>query len=186
MTITKESKQAIITEYREVFSKGQALIFAEYRNLPMKVFGNLRNNVRAAGGSLHAGKNTLARFAMRELGLATPEALLSGPTIIGVCYGDISPVVKAMLDFARENGEKFSVKGAVIGNTTMGASDVKALAELPPLPIVRAQLVGVLQAPAARLIGVLSAPGRQIATVLKAYAEKQEEAPAEAPAEAAA
>jgi large subunit ribosomal protein L10 len=48
---------------------------------------------------------------------------------------------------------------------------VKALAELPPLPVVRAQLLGTLLAPAGKLVRTLAEPGRMIAAVIKAHAE---------------
>jgi large subunit ribosomal protein L10 len=49
---------------------------------------------------------------------------------------------------------------------------VKALAELPPLPVVRAQLLGTILAPASKLVRTLAEPARQVAAVLKAYADK--------------
>lgn len=181
MAIDKDTKEAIVADYREMLGRSQAVILAEYRVMPMGVLNKLRNELRNAGGGLRAGKNTLARIALSEAGLGVPTDMLKGSTIIGFCYNDVSAVAKIMLDFARDNADKFSVKGGVMGQSILRLDDVKALAELPPLPIVRGMLVGVLQAPAARLVGVLSAPGRQVATVLKAYADK-ENAPAEAAA----
>ena len=60
------------------------------------------------------------------------------------------------------------LKGAVLD-----AAAVKALAELPSLDVLRARLVGLLQAPASRLVALLQAPGGQLARVLKAHSEKQ-------------
>ena len=55
------------------------------------------------------------------------------------------------------------------------------LPELPPLPVVRAQLLGVLQAPASKLVRTIAEPARSLAAVFRAYSEK-EEAPAAAAA----
>jgi large subunit ribosomal protein L10 len=57
--------------------------------------------------------------------------------------------------------------------------EVEALAELPPLPVVRAQLLGLLTTPATRLTGTIASGVRQVVNVVKAYADKQA-APAEA------
>jgi large subunit ribosomal protein L10 len=46
------------------------------------------------------------------------------------------------------------------------------MADLPPLPVLRAQLLGVISAPATRVAGVLAGSVRQLATVVKAYSEK--------------
>jgi large subunit ribosomal protein L10 len=49
---------------------------------------------------------------------------------------------------------------------------VKSLSELPPLPVVRAQLLGTLQAPASKLVRTIAEPARSLAAVFKAYSEK--------------
>ncbi len=192
MAIDKAKKDELVSGYAEMLSRSQAVIFADFSAMPMPLLNTLRKNVREAGGGLHAAKNTLIGIALRNAGMAVPEDLLVGSTIAGFCYGDVSAIAKAMLDFARENGEKFTIKGGVMGATPLSADDVKALATLPPLNILRGQILGLLQAPATRIASVLAAPGRQVATVLKAYAYKagagepaKEEAPAEAPAAAA-
>jgi large subunit ribosomal protein L10 len=46
------------------------------------------------------------------------------------------------------------------------------LAELPPLPVVRSQLLGVLQAPAGKLVRTIAEPARSLAAVFQAYADK--------------
>jgi large subunit ribosomal protein L10 len=49
---------------------------------------------------------------------------------------------------------------------------VKILSELPPLPVMRAQLLGVLQAPAGKLVRTIAEPARGLAGVIKAFSEK--------------
>ena len=53
------------------------------------------------------------------------------------------------------------------------AKDVEALAELPTMDELRAELVGVLQAPMAELVGVLGGVARELVGILEAYAEKK-------------
>ncbi len=187
MAIDKQTKQDLVAGYVEMLGRSQAVILADFKVMPTPTLNNLRAAVRNAGGGIHAGKNTLTAIALREAGMAVPEDLLVGPTIVGYCFGDVSAVAKAMLDFARDNAEKFEVKGGVMGNSVLSVNDVKSLATLPSIEVLRAQLIGMLQTPASRLVGTLAAPGRQIATVLKAFADKHgEEAPAPAAAEAPA
>jgi large subunit ribosomal protein L10 len=68
--------------------------------------------------------------------------------------------------------EFVKVKGGFMDKQTLSESQVKALATLPPLPVVRAQLLGVLQAPASKLVRTLAEPARQVASVVKAYSDK--------------
>jgi large subunit ribosomal protein L10 len=80
-------------------------------------------------------------------------------------------VAKTAVEFAKTN-DKFVVLGGALGTQTLNADGVKALAELPSLETLRAQLVGLIQTPATRIAGVLQAPGGQVARVLAAYAKK--------------
>ena len=80
-------------------------------------------------------------------------------------------MAKIITDYARTS-EFVKIKGGYLGREFMSADQVKALAELPPLPVMRAQLLGMLSAPASKLVRTLAEPARQVAAVLKAYAEK--------------
>jgi len=57
-------------------------------------------------------------------------------------------------------------------NRMMSKADVVALANVPPLPVLRATLLSTILAPATQLVRTLSEPGRQVAAVLKANSEK--------------
>ena len=63
-----------------------------------------------------------------------------------------------------------------MGTELLDVAQVKALADLPPLPVVRAQLLGVLQAPAGKLVRTIAEPARSLASVLQAYSEKAQAA----------
>ena len=78
---------------------------------------------------------------------------------------------KALTTYAKDN-EFVKVKGALLGGRVLTPKEVEALAELPPLPVVRAQLLGLLAAPASRLTGTIASGVRQVGNVVKAYAEK--------------
>jgi len=75
--------------------------------------------------------------------------------------------------------EIFSVKGGLLGSALMTPAQIKALADLPPLPVLRAQFLGVLLAPASKLVRTIAEPGRSLAGVLNAHVE-QAQAPAAA------
>ena len=49
---------------------------------------------------------------------------------------------------------------------------IKALAELPGLDQLRANILGLIQAPASKLARLMAAPGSQVARVVKAHSEK--------------
>jgi large subunit ribosomal protein L10 len=183
LAISKERKDELLKIYAELIQKSQGMILVEYRGLNMKGMGPLRGKVRDASGELHVVKNTLAQKALKDAGRDAPDALFTKTTAIGFAFTDVAGVAKALTAYAKDN-EFVKVKGALLGAQVLSTKDVSALAELPPLPVVRGQLLGLLSAPATRLTGVVAGGVRNIMNVVKAYSEKEEAAPS-AVAEAA-
>jgi large subunit ribosomal protein L10 len=126
--------------------------------------------MRAAGASYKVAKNRLATRALEGTRFQGISPLLKGPTALAWSVDPVA-VAKTAVEFAKTN-DKFVVLGGALGTQTLSADGVKALAELPSLETLRAQLLGLIQTPATRIAGVLQAPGGQVARVLAAYAEK--------------
>ncbi len=182
MAISKQRKNEMVDEYVSWINQSRALIVSEYVGLSMKQIDELRAKVREAGGEFHIVKNTLGRVAFKEAGLPAPEDVLMGSTAICFAFQDAPAIAKVMADYAKSS-DFLKIKGGYLEKRAIGSEDVKALADLPPLPVMRAQFLGVLTAPAGKLVRTLAEPARQMAAVLKAYAEK-EAAPEAAPANA--
>ncbi len=185
MAISKERKDELLKEYAELINKSQGMILIEYRGLNMKGMGPLRGRVRDAAGELHVVKNTLAQKALTSAGRTAPEAMFTQTTAIGFAFSDVAGVAKALTTYAKEN-EFVKVKGALLGGQVLTVKEVQALADLPPLPVVRGQLLGLLSTPATRLTGVVAGGVRQILNVVKAYSETEPAATGEAAAAQAA
>lgn len=171
MAITKKRKNELVGEYDEWLRRSQAVILVDYRGVLTKDVYRLRTRVRDAKGEFHVTKNTLALKALKDAGLPAPEKLIDGPTAMTFCFENPADVAKIVLTFADEN-KIMQVKGAVVGNSVVDAAGVKALSELPPKPVVMAQVLGTIQAPAGRVAGVLNSAVAQIARVLQAHVDK--------------
>ena len=171
MAITKKHKGELVEEYGDWLKRSQAVILADYRGVLTKDVYRLRMKVRDAKGEFHVTKNTLVARALREAGLPVPEALLQGPTAMGFCFENPPTVAKVMLDFASESN-LMKVKGAVLGNRVLDLAGVKALSELPPRPVVMAQVLGTIQAPAGKVAGVLNSAVAQIVRVVQARVDQ--------------
>lgn len=172
MPLTREKKEQMVAEYVRLFSNSQALVIVDYRGLPMKVINKLRADIRPAGSKFMVVKNTLARIALQQAGLAVPQDLLKGTTAITVCGPDVAATVKALKAVAQDT-KVLQIKGAILGHSVLDAAGAEALADLPPREVLLAQVVGAVQAPLSGLVTVLSAPMRGLVTVLKAYADKK-------------
>ncbi len=172
MAITKERKNELITQYSEWVSQSKALVLTQYVGLTMKDIDALRAKVRESGGEFHIIKNTLAKRAFEQAGYKVQEGQFEGSTAIVFAFTDAPATVKTVTDYAKTS-EFLKVKGGFLEKQALTPDGVKALADLPPLPVVRAQLLGTLLAPAGKLVRTLAEPGRMIAAVIKAHAEPE-------------
>lgn len=136
----------------------------------MPQFDELRAKIREAGGEFHVIKNTLGKLAFKSAGLDAPDEYFLESTAIGLAFDDPPGVAKAIKDFGEEF-EAIQIKGGFIDQEHMTADQINILAELPPLPVVRAQLLALFNTPATQIARVLSEPGRSLAQVIKAHAD---------------
>jgi large subunit ribosomal protein L10 len=186
----RPEKVAVVDEVRERLDSSSAALLTEYRGLDVTAISDLRRALRAVGGEYKIYKNTLVRFAARDLGLEL-EDLLTGPTAIAFITerpdgtaGDAVDVAKALRDFARGN-PNLVVKGGVLGTRPLSADEAKALADVEPREVLLAKFAGALAAPMVQFAGLLEALPRNFAYGLAALIDQMGGAPAEAEAPAA-
>jgi len=172
----RPEKVAVVDEVRARFSEADAAIITEYRGIDVAGMSELRRALRDAGADYKIYKNTLVRFAARDLGLELDE-LLTGPNGIafvtsdGDTAGDPVVVAKALRDFAKAN-PAFVVKGGVLGDRPLSAEETSALAEVAPREVLLARLAGGFAAPLVQFASLLGAVPRDFAYGLAALIEK--------------
>lgn len=171
MAVSRERKEKVLTTYTDWMKKSQAVILVEYTGVKMKALDAIRAKIRESGGEFHVVKNTLARRMFAEQGMTLPQDYLVKSTAVSFAFTDPASTAKALTE-ATKGIEFIKVKGGFMSGQALNSAQVKALAEMPPLPIVRAQLLGVLQAPAGKLVRTLAEPARGLAAVIKAFTEK--------------
>jgi large subunit ribosomal protein L10 len=174
----RPEKVAVVDDVRERLESASAALLTEYRGLDVTAISELRRALRAAGGEYKIYKNTLVRFAARDLGLEL-EDLLTGPTAIAFTTerpdgsaGDAVDVAKALRDFARGN-PSLVVKGGVLGTRALTADEARALADVEPREVLLAKLAGAMAAPMVQLAGLIEALPRNFAYGLQALIDQK-------------
>ncbi|MEJ5253911.1 MAG: 50S ribosomal protein L10 [Acidimicrobiales bacterium] len=169
----RPEKVAVVEEVRRRFAESDAALLTEYRGINVAGMSELRRALRAAGGDYKIYKNTLVRFATRELGLELDE-LLTGPTAIAFVPrdgdGDPVTVAKALRDFAKGN-PALVLKGGVLGDRILSEADARALAEVAPREELLARLAGLMAAPMQQFASLLQAVPQNFAYALRALVE---------------
>jgi large subunit ribosomal protein L10 len=166
----RAQKAESIEALKGVFAAAGAVVVTHNKGLTVAEISDLRGRLRKEGASLKVVKNTLAVKALSGAPGEAGASLFTGPVAIAYAPDPVS-AAKVATQYAKDN-EKFVVVGGLMGPTVLNEAGVKALATLPSLDQLRAQIIGLLQAPATKVAGVLQAPAGQIARVIGAYAAK--------------
>ncbi|MGH2535785.1 MAG: 50S ribosomal protein L10 [Candidatus Promineifilaceae bacterium] len=175
MAITKERKEALVAEYVELLGRSRAVFLTEYSGLSVKQLEALRGDVRKSEGALHVTKNTLLRYALEQTGQPAPGDLLAGQLAAAFALAEAPSLAKLLVEFAKGD-ERFKIRAAIIGEQVLSAEQVEALAKLPSLDELRAQIIGLISAPAQHIALALAGGVRQVVNVLDAYARSEAEA----------
>ena len=168
----RNEKQEMVGALREKMAKANFAAAVAYKNIDAEATVKLRRTFRQAKIDYKVVKNTLARLAAKGTPLEKFAEQLVGPSAIVLGYDDVVAPARVLRDVLKEQGEKMSVKAGVIQGNLVDARGLKALADMPGLPELRAMFLGILSAPASKLVRLLNTPGEQLARVLQARSEK--------------
>lgn len=179
----KADKERIVAELAERLKETDTLFVADYRGLSVTEIDELRTTLIAHGARFTVVKNTLTRRAAEAAGADALLALLDGPTAIAFIEsgGDMVAVAKALTDSARTT-KVLAVRGGILEGSPIGEEDVRNLATLPPVDVLRGQVLGAIAAPLVTVVGLISAPVRDLLGLIDARIAQLEEQGGEAPA----
>ena len=178
----KEDKEQVVKELTERLRASDTLLVADYRGLTMPQIDALRSRLIESGARFTVVKNTLTRRAAEAAGADALLTLLEGPSAIAFLEadGDMVAAAKALADSARES-RVLEIRGGVMQGRAITAEEVQSLASLPPIDVLRGQVLAAIIAPLTAIAGLVSAPLQNLHGLLDARIEQlggAEEAPA--------
>jgi len=169
----RSEKERIVAELAERLRAAESLFVADYRGLTMTQIDGLRGQLLENGARFTVVKNTLTRRAAEEAGMNDLLELLDGPTAIAFLEPDADPVAAAkVLNEAARTTRILLVKGGILEGKTISEGQVRELATVPPLDVLRGQVLGAIVAPLSALIGLLTAPLQNLAGLVDARIEQ--------------
>ena len=169
-------KQAIVAELTEKLQNASSGVLVDYKGITVAEDTALRVECRNNELDYAVVKNTLLRFATKNVGLEEMDEALNGTTSLALSNGDPIAPMRVINKFAKQfNGSKFVIKAGFMDGKVLPLDEIMALAELPAKDVLQAQVLGTMLAPITSL-----------AIVIKAICEQKGGSVEEAPAEAAA
>lgn len=177
MAISKARKEELVAQYSELIEQSKAIFMAEYTGMSVKGMEALRHKVREADGAFHVTKKTLLKYALEQANKPVPVDLMDGQLAAGFAMDQVPTLAKTLVDFSKQEST-LTLKGGIFGDEVLSYDQVKALAELPSLPELRAQILGLINAPAQNIVSAVTNGVRQVVNVIDAYAKSEDAAEA--------
>jgi large subunit ribosomal protein L10 len=188
----RPEKVAVVAEVRDRLDAAEGVVLTEYRGLDVRAMAELRKALGEAGAEYAVYKNTMVRFAAKELELDIDE-LLVGPTALAFTgtkadgsAGDPVSMAKALTEFSKGN-QNLIIKGGLLEGRPLSLDEISELSKIAPREELLARLAGGMAAPMQQFAALLAAVPQKMAYALKALIEAggAPGAPESAPAEEA-
>ena len=170
----RPEKQFLTKEYLTRLNASPFFIIVDYKGLKVGHLTELRKRLTKAGAEIHVVKNSIFRLAAKEAGVADLNGALTGQLAVVTGQRDISTAAKVVKTFGSEF-DKLKIHFGYLNNERLEQASILTLADLPSLEVLRAQFLGVLNAPASKFVRLLNTPASQLARVLQARQEKLEQ-----------
>jgi len=170
LAFTRKEKEAMVEEYKGWIENSKAFFVLSYQNMNMMAVDEARKQLRDVNGEIHVVKNRLFRLVMDDLGLDYEQEFWEENNMVGFAFSDAPSVAKVISDISKTN--VFDIRLGYMDQNKLRPDQVKALADLPTLPVMRGIVLGTIMASATKLVRTLAEPARSMAAVVKAYSEE--------------
>lgn len=168
----RTEKEQEIQAFAEKFSKAKAAFLVDFKGMKVEQVTSLRKKIHPVKGEMKVFRNTLAKRALK--GFPEVEQALSGSfkgtNAVVFAYEDASALAKTLATFAKDV-ELLQLKTGVMDGQKMDSAKINFLATLPSKEVLRAQFLGVLQAPGTKLARTLKEAPASLVRVLAARKE---------------
>ena len=164
----RKEKQLLLEAIEERVGQSGGFLVAEYKNLSANESRKLRNIVAEAGGDVEIIKKKMLMKAMQRCGLPVDHSFTGS---VGLFFAQqrVFEMTKAVYQYTRQHENRLFFLCGKVEGVVIGAEELVALADLPSQDELRAQVIGLLQAP---LSGVVGACQNLLAAILHCLKEK--------------
>lgn len=152
------AKKEKVNELTEILKIAKAGVLVDYRGITVEEDTKLRKELREAGVTYRVEKNSIIRFAMKDVGLDGLTDKLEGTTAIAISLNDETVAARILGKFAENcKDDKFNLKAGFIGTDIYDEAGIAALSKIPSKEVLLSQLVGSLQGPMQKLAAIVKA-----------------------------
>lgn len=169
----REEKKFLLEEVKEKIEKSDGFIVASYKGFSAPRVKDFRNKMAEIGGEFEVVKKRVFIKAAETLGIDFNLQALSGHVGVIFAHDDAMAVAKGAVKYGEDNNNILSVLGGKIDGERCSAEDVEVIAKLPSLNELRAQILGLFEAPMAQTVGAIQAVLTSVLYCLEEKSKKE-------------
>jgi len=151
----RPEKQLLLEEIKDYIDQSAAIVITRYERLNPNAAANFRMTLGKSGGVFEVVRKRIFLKAAQASGIEFSEDALQGHIGVVFALKDPVQVTKTLYEFSKENEEIFQVLGGRFEGNICSASDIEQLSKLPSKEEMRAQFLGLLEAPMAQTLSVV-------------------------------
>jgi len=168
----RQEKQFLLDEIKEKIEKSNGFVVTCYQRIRPKQAREFRNSVADLGGEFEVVKKRVLIKAASMLGIEFKVDSFEGHIGVLFAHEDTLALAKKAVKYGEDNDKAISVLAGHMDGQLMSAEEVIAIAKLPSRDELRAQIVGLLQAPMSQTVGVINAAITGVLNCLEAKSKK--------------
>lgn len=168
----RKEKQLLLDQIKDELTFANGMFMMSYRNLGPNQTFELRDEIRKAGGQMTVVKKRVFVKALEAAGVDVGSVDMTGHLAVVYTGDDTVSPTKAVFKFGKDNADTLNVLGGHFEGKAVSANDVVAISKLPTANEMRAELLGVFEAPLAQTLAVFDALLTSMPHVLENKVEK--------------
>ena len=174
MPMTRDRKEALVEDVRNIASESSTLLLADFRGLDVAAMTDMRRRAREQSISLRVVPNRLARKALEGTQHICLQESLTGPNLLASVQQDSGSLARLMRDFIKEH-ETLQIRAISVDGHLLPGEELRSVASMPSREQALSMLIGTLSAPVAKLAQTLAAVPQKLVMTLDAYAKEKAE-----------
>lgn len=156
MAITKAKKQDIVGKITESLKNAVSIVFVRFNKLTVAQTSAMRKSLKGEGVGYYVAKKTLLKRVLKEKGYQGELPELTGEVAIAWSETDVTSPARGIYEHGKKH-EGLTILGGVFEEKYLDAVGMKAIATIPPLPVLRGMFVNVINSPIQGMVIALDA-----------------------------
>lgn len=167
----RKDKEAIVAKLSEKVNKSKSIIFTNYQGLTHLQLERIKKTAKKLEAEYVTTKNTLLKKALGDK-IDSEKEKFSEPTATLFIYNDIAQPLKELIKIIKElNLPK--IKFGILEGKIITEKEITKISALPPLAVLRAQVLGQMKAPISGLHRALNWNIQKLVLTLNAIQQKK-------------